>query len=331
MVNVNEGVWGSGAFPCVCSEFTPVTEAAALAAGRHMGHGDTAAADGAAAVAMRSAFADLPVTARVVIGEGEPGHPAALRPGEIVGGGGPACALAVDSLEGTDTVARGQGGAMSVIVVAAPEHVMSLPDMYMQKLVVGPRAAGRVDIEAPVADNLLAVADAYDRAPADLTVIMLDRPRHESLVAEVRRVGARIKLIADGDITASIAAAVEGTGDQVYIGIGRAAEGVIAAAAMRCLGGEIQAKLWPLSRKEVEQARAHGIDDIETVLRTDDMVKGDVIFSATGVTSGDFLRGIDYFRDGARSHTLVMCTRCRIVRFVDTIHLFSDERREIRL
>jgi fructose-1,6-bisphosphatase II len=220
---------------------------------------------------------------------------------------------------------------MSVLVVAAPEHVMSLPDMYMQKLVVGPRAAGRVDIEAPVAYNLHAVADAYDRAPADLTVIMLDRPRHESLVAEVRRVGARIKLIADGDITASIAAAVEGTGDQVYIGIGGAAEGVITAAAMKCLGGEIQAKLWPLSRKEVEQARAHGIDDIETVLRTDDMVKGDVIFSATGVTSGDFLRGIDYFRDGARSHTLVMCTRCRIVRFVDTIHLFSDERREIRL
>lgn len=330
-MDVSAKTWTPGVFPCVCSEFAPVSEAAALAAGRYLGQGDTAAAAGAAAAAMRSAFADLPVTAHVVIGKGEPGDRVGLPPGETVGAGGPLCSLAVDPLEGTDIVARGLGGAMSVVVVGAPEHILSLPDMYMQKLVVGPRAAGRIDIEAPVADNLRAVADAYDRAPTDLTVIVLDRPRHESLVAEVRRVGARIKLIADGDITASIAAAVEGTGDQVYIGIGGAAEGVITAAAMRCLGGEIQAKLWPLSRKEVERARAHGIDDIEMVLGTDDLVKGDIIFSATGVTSGDFLRGIDYFRDGARSHTLVMCTRCRTVRFVDTIHLFSDERREIRL
>lgn len=315
----------------MCAEFTRVTEAAALAAGRFMGQGDSVVADEAAAEAMRAALRELPVTARVVIGEREEGSAGGIRVGDRIGSGSVDCDIAVDPLEGTDTVARGQGGAMSVLVVGAPGQILSLPDMYMQKLVVGPRAAGSIDIEAPVADNLMAVAQAYDRSVADLTVIMLDRPRHESLVADIRKAGARIKLIADGDITASIAAAVDGTGDHLYIGIGGAAEGVMTAAAMRCLGGQIQAKLWPLSRREVEKAAQHGIDDIEMVLHTHDLVLGDVVFAATGVTGGDFLRGVDYFREGARSHTLTMCTRCRIVRFVDTIHLFSDERREIRL
>jgi fructose-1,6-bisphosphatase II len=209
--------------------------------------------------------------------------------------------------------------------------MLAAPDMYMQKIVVGARAAGRVDIDLPLTDNVLAIADAFQRKPQELTVITLDRPRHEDLIAEIRSTGARIKLIPDGDITASISAAVQGTGDHAYIGIGGTAEGIITAAAMRCLGGDIQAKLWPLSRREVQKARELGIDDIEAPLSTDDMVSGDVIFAATGVTRGDFLRGVYYFRDGARSQSLLMCTRCRSVRFVDAIHLFTDERREIRL
>jgi fructose-1,6-bisphosphatase II len=323
---------GNGAGRCRCDEFVPVTEAAALAAGRWAGRGDGWAADAAASEAVISALAGLPIEGTVVVGESESEQGPFLRTGDRVGAaGGRRCDLAVDALECRDGVAWGQGGAMSVLAVGAPGAIMSAPDMYMQKLAVGASAAGSIDIEAPIADNLRAIASAYGLGVEEISVIILDRPRHEDLIAEVRKAGARIKLIPDGDITASITAAVRGTGHHAYVGIGGAREGVVTAAALRCLGGEIQVKMWPLSRREIERAREHGIEDIEARLVTADMVKGDVIFSATGVTTGEVLKGVSFFHEGARTQTLLMCTRCRVVRFVDTIHLFSDDRREILL
>lgn len=320
-----------GDWRCLCNDFVGATEAAALASGRWMGQGDGEAADRAATEAMAATLDRLPISGVVVIGEGLEGEAARLFVGERVGSGGAPCDLAVDALEGTDIVARGQGGAMSVLAVGTAGRLMSMPNMYMQKLVVGPRAAGRVDIDGRVTDTLSVIADVYGRSVQELTVVILDRPRHEDLVAEVRRAGARIKLITDGDVTAGIAVAVEGTNDQLYIGIGGAAEGVITAAAMHCLGGEIQAKLWPLSRKEVETARQHGIDDIEATLRTDDLVGGEVIFAATGVTEGEFLKGVEYLGWGVRTHSMVMCNRCHEVRFIQSTHLDPDTRRAIRL
>jgi fructose-1,6-bisphosphatase II len=316
---------------CLCHEFVSLTEAAALAAGRWVGRGDGRAADAAASEAVIAALARMPIEGTVVVGESGSVEGPFLRTGDRVGAGGRRFDLAVDALECRDSVAWGQGGAMSVVALGAPGAIMSAPDMYMQKLAVGARAAGKIDIEAPIADNLRAIADAYGLEVDEISVIILDRPRHEDLIAEVRKTGARIKLIPDGDITASITAAVRGTGYHAYVGIGGAREGVVSAAALRCLGGEVQVKMWPLSRREIERAREHGIEDIEARLVTADMVKGDVIFSATGVTTGEVLKGVSFFHEGARTQTLLMCTRCRVVRFVDTIHLFSDDRREILL
>lgn len=316
---------------CLCSEFVRATEMAALAAGPWMGQGDGQGGRAAATTAMRGALDTLPVSGTVVIGKGQLEGESELQAGQSVGAGGAECDLAVDALEGTDCLAKGQGGAMAVLVAADPGTIMAAPEMYMQKLVVGARANGVIDIEKSVSDNLHAIADAYGRTIGEITAIILDRSRHEDLIAEVRRAGARIKLIGDGDISASISAAVRGTGTQVYIGIGGSAEGIITAAAMGCLGGEIEVKFWPLSRREIEQARELGIEDIEATLTTGDMVKGDVVFVATGVTGGEFVKGIRYFHEGARTHSLLMCTRCRMVRFIDSIHLFSNERREIQL
>jgi fructose-1,6-bisphosphatase II len=316
---------------CICQDCVAVTEAAALAAGHWVGRGDGKAADAAASEAVVAALAKLPIEGTVVVGESEAEQGPFLRTGDRVGAGGRRCDLAVDALECRDPVAWGQGGAMSVIAMGGSGAIMSAPDMYMQKLAVGASAAGSIDIEAPIAHNLRAIASAYEREVDEISVIILDRPRHEDLIAEVRKTGARIKLIGDGDITASITAAVRGTGYHAYVGIGGAREGVITAAALRCLGGEIQVKMWPLSRREIERAREHGIEDIEARLVTADMVKGDVVFSATGVTTGEVLKGVSFFHEGARTQTLLMCTRCRVVRFVDTIHLFSDDRREILL
>jgi len=316
---------------CLCNDFARATEAAALASGRWVGQGDAAAADRAAAEAMAATLDRLPIAGVVVIGKEAGGEVPHLHVGERFGSGGAPCDLAVVALEGTDIVARGQAGAMSVVAVGPAGQLMSMPNMYMQKLVVGPRAAGLVDIDARVTDTLHALARIYERAVEEVTVIILDRPRHEDLIAEVRGTGARVKLITDGDVAAGIAVAVEESQDQLYIGIGGAAEGVITAAAMHCLGGEIQAKLWPLSRREVESAREHGIDDIEATMRTGDLVSGDVIFAATGVTEGEFLKGVEYLGWGVRTHSMVMCNRCRDVRFIHTTHLNADTRRGIRL
>jgi fructose-1,6-bisphosphatase II len=185
-----------------------------------------------------------------------------------------------------------------------------------------------VDILKPVEENVRAIAEGYGRAPNDITTIVLDRPRHEDLIEDIRRAGARIKLIPDGTVTAAISAAVRGTNDHLAIGIGGTRQAVMTAAALRCLGGEIQAQLWPTSRREIEAAHEHGIENIERVFKTEDLAPGDIIFAATGVSTGDLLRGVRFLADSAWTHSLVMCTRCNWVRFVEGIHFFARERRE---
>jgi fructose-1,6-bisphosphatase II len=206
--------------------------------------------------------------------------------------------------------------------------VMRFPQMYKRKLAVGPAARGRVDLRRPVAENVRAIADAYGRNPNDVTAIVLDRPRHTDLIEELRASGARIKLIQDGDVTSAITAAIRGTNDHLAIGIGGARQTVMAAAALRCLGGELQAQFWPVSRTEIVQAREYGFEDMEKVFTIDELAPAEVIVAATGVTNGDLLRGVRYLTDSARTQSLVMCTRCNWVRFVDGIHFFARERRE---
>jgi fructose-1,6-bisphosphatase II len=217
---------------------------------------------------------------------------------------------------------------MSMIAVGDAGSFPRLPNMYMRKMAVGPTARGRIDLSLPVGDNVRAIADAFGRNPEDITTIVLDRPRHEDLVEELRDAGARIKLIADGDVTATISAAIRGTNDHFAIGIGGARQAVIAAAALRCLGGELQAQLWPVTRTEITQAAEFGIDDVERVFTGDELAPGEVIVAATGVSNSDLLRGVRYFADSARTHSLVMCTRHNWVKFIDGIHFFARERRE---
>ncbi|OPZ79057.1 MAG: Fructose-1,6-bisphosphatase class 2 [Actinobacteria bacterium ADurb.Bin444] len=311
-------------FHCMCHEFVRVTEAAALAAGRWMGKGDGPAAEEAARAAMHDAFRFVPIEGTIVVGEGEDREVGPLAVGNVVGFGGRACDIALTALEGANIVARGQAGAIAAVAAGAPGSIMRAPDMYMQKIVVGSPAVGRVDIEAPVEDTVQAIADAHGLKTGELTVIVLDRPRHDDLVAILRKAGARIKLIPDGDVMAGIATAVRGTGDHAYIGIGGAPEGIMTAAAMRCLGGEIVAKFWPLSRSEIARARSYGIEDIEARLHTNDMVRGHLVLAATGVTNGDVLRGVQYQPGGARTQTVIMCTKCRQIRYVNTVHDLSD-------
>jgi fructose-1,6-bisphosphatase II len=315
--------------PCICDSFVRATERAALAAARWLGRADQVAAEEAARAGMAAALELLPIEGRVVIGA-EEGHD--LTPGSIVGLGGPSYDLALDPLEGPGIVARGGNGAMSMIAVGEPGSLMTLPDMYMRKMAVGPVARGRIDIHRSMAENIEAIADAFGRGVNDVTTIILDRPRHHDLIEEIRAAGARIKLIPDGDVTASVSAAIRGTNDHLAVGIGGTRQAVMTAAALRCLGGELQAQLWPTTRGEIEAAREQGIDDIQRVFTIDDLAPGETIVAATGVSNGDLLRGVRYLADSARSHSLVMCTRCNWVRFIDGTHFFRRERREeIRL
>ena len=315
---------------CRCEAYATATESAALMSGRWLGRGDVEGAERAATEAMRAALDTLPIEGRIVVGSGDDGDP--LSVGTTVGSGGEAVDLAVDPLEGRGVVARGGYGAMAMIAVGGAGTFPRLPDMYMRKVAVGPVARGRIHLEEPVGENVRAIADAFGRNPNDITTIVLDRPRHEDLVDEIRAAGARIKLIQDGDVTASITAAIRGTNDHLAIGIGGARQAVLSAAALRCLGGELQAQLWPTSRNEVAQAAEYGIDDPAKIFTTDDLAPGHVIVAATGVTSGDLLRGVRYLADSARTHSLVMCTRHNWVRFVDGLHFFARERRgEVRL
>jgi fructose-1,6-bisphosphatase II len=311
---------------CLCENYARVTEAAALAGARWLGRADEAGADRDSARAMREALDEFPIEGRIVIGSADEESP--LRAGQEIGAGGIAADLAVDPLEGRGVVARGGNGAMSMIAVGDPGSLLQLPDMYVRKMAVGPRARGAIDLLKPIGENIRAIADAFGRRVNDVTTIVLDRPRHHDLIEEIRAAGARIKLIQDGTVTASISAAIRGTNDHLAVGIGGTRQAVMSAAALRCLGGELQAQLWPTTRTEIERAVEAGIEDVGRVFMTEELAPGEVIAVATGVSNGDLLRGVRFLADSARTHSLVMCTRCNWVRFVDGIHFFARERRE---
>lgn len=309
----------------MCDAYARVTETSALAAGRWLGRGDQDGALEAALAGTREALDRLPIDGQVAIG---PGEETSLAIGAVVGTGGRRVDLAVDPLEGPAVVARGGTGAMAMVAVGDPGTLPGLPQMYMRKMAVGPVGHGHVDLRRPIGENVDAIADAFGRRPNDLTAIVLDRSRHHDLIEELRESGVRIKLIQDGDVTSSINAAIRGTNDHIAVGIGGSRQAIIAAAALRCLGGELQAQLWPTSRTEIELARDAGLDDVEHVFTIEELAPEDVIVAATGVSNGDLLRGVRYLADSARTHSIVMCTRCNWVRFIDGIHFFARERRE---
>ncbi len=313
-------------------EMVRVTEAAAIASARFMGRGERDGADRAAVEAMRRTMDETDIAGTIVIGEGERDEAPMLYIGEQVGrpGGGSANAvdIAVDPLEGTNLVATGQGNAITVLAASEKGGLTNAPDTYLEKLCVGPVAAGAVDITVSPAENCGRIAEALRRKVEDITVIILDRPRHADLIAEVRSTGARIKLISDGDLSAAIACAVQGTGVHAVMGIGGAPEGVITAAALRCLGGEIQARFRFRNDEERERAvQMMGHADEDRVYRTEDLASGDqLVFAATGVTPGELLQGVRFFGGGARTHSLVMAYQMKQIRFVDTVHMFDRER-----
>jgi len=310
---------------CLCDSTARVTERAALAGARWLGRDDQEGAEEAAFSGMRDALERLPIDGRVVIGGDDED---ALAAGREIGAGGERVDLALDPLEGRGVVARGGNGAMSMLAIGEPGSLLALPPMYMRKLAVGPRARGQIDLRRSAGDNVRAVAEAFGRTVGDITTIVLDRPRHHDLIEELRAAGSRIKLIQDGTVTASISCAIRGTNDHLAIGIGGTRQAVLSAAALRCLGGDLQAQLWPTSRLEIEQAREQGIDDVERIFTTEELARGEVIVTATGVSNGDLLRGVRFYADSARTQSLVMCTRCNWVRFVDGLHFFTRERSE---
>ncbi|MFF0149113.1 fructose-1,6-bisphosphatase II [Amycolatopsis sulphurea] len=303
-------------------ELVRVTEAAAMAAGRWVGRGDKIGGDGAAVDAMRQLVSTVSMRGVVVIGEGEKDEAPMLFNGEEVGNGdGPDCDVAVDPVDGTTLMAKGMPNALAVLAVAE-RGAMFDPSavFYMEKLAVGPDAAGKVDIAAPVAENIRRVAKAKNSSVSDVTVCVLDRPRHERLVKEIREAGARIRFISDGDVAGAIAAARPATGVDLLLGIGGTPEGIIAACAMKCLGGELQGKLWPKDDAEREKALAAG-HDLDRILLTDDLVRGDnTFFCATGVTDGDLLRGVHYRAGGATTQSIVMRSKSGTVRMIDGYH-----------
>ena len=307
-------------------DFIRVTEQAAIAAAKTMGLGDRPRSDEVSVEAMRHELDQLPIAGRVVIGEGERDEAPMLYVGEQVGEhkgreDGVGVDIAVDPLEGTNLCATGAPDATCVLAASERGGLLHAPDTYMDKIVVGPTARGTIHIDAPVAENLRNLAQAFRRDIEDLTIVVLDRPRHSRLVADIRAAGARIRLIGDGDLSAGIAAAVRGTGVQAVMGIGGAPEGVITAAAMRCMGGEIMARLVALDDHQKQRLTALGYTDLSRIYRTEDLAPGDqILFSATGVTDGELLKGVRFFGGGARTSTLFMSLTRRMIRFVDTIH-----------
>lgn len=303
-------------------ELVRVTEAAALASARWMGRGKKEEADNAATEAMRKVFDTIPMQGRVVIGEGEMDEAPMLYIGEELGtGSGPKVDVAVDPLEGTSIVASGQWNALAVIAIADKGNLLHAPDMYMKKIAVGPESVGKVDINAPIIDNLKAVAKAKNKDVEDLVVTVLNRERHVELIEEIREAGARIKLISDGDVAGAINTAFGDTGVDLLLGTGGAPEGVLAAVGLKCLGGEIQGKLLPQHDHELERCKKMGIDDISKVFFMDDLVKGDdCILAATGVTDGELLKGVRYLGPSATTQSIVMRAKSGTVRFVDGTH-----------
>jgi fructose-1,6-bisphosphatase II len=305
-------------------ELVRVTEAAAMAAGRWVGRGDKNGADHVAVEAMRATISGVSMSGTVVIGEGEKDAAPMLYNGEEVGDGiGPPCDVAVDPIDGTTLTAKGMNNAIAVLAVA-PRGTMYDPSavFYMEKLVAGPEAADVVDIRLPVAENIHAVAKAKGSTPEDVTVVLLDRPRHEQLVDDIRATGARIKFIVDGDVAGAIMASLPDTGIDLLLGIGGTPEGIIAACAMKCTGGVIQGRLWPRDDEERQKAldAGHYLDD-DHILHTDDLVTGDdCFFSATGITDGDLLKGVQYDRRSATTQSLVMRSRSGTVRLITSHH-----------
>jgi fructose-1,6-bisphosphatase II len=303
-------------------ELVRVTESAALAAARWMGRGDKNGADGAAVAAMREVLHTVSMDGIVVIGEGEKDHAPMLYNGENIGDGSPpAVDIAVDPIDGTTLTALGRGNALAVIAMSERGTMFDPgPCVYMEKIAVGPDAAGVIDIRASVSENLEAVAKAKGENVRDLTVVILDRDRHGDLITEVRTAGARVRLISDGDVYGAIATAWRDAGTDVLFGIGGTPEGVIAAAALKCMGGELQGRLWPRNDEERRAALDAGYD-IERVLTTDDLVQGDnCFFAATGITDGELLRGVHFDSRGATTQSLVMRSKSGTVRLINASH-----------
>ena len=292
-------------------EFVRVTEWAAIAAARSVGRGDKNLTDGLAVDAMRKMFDTVNISGTVVIGEGELDEAPMLYIGEKVGAGGDEVDIAVDPVEGTNLVAKGQPGSIAVIAIAPKGCLLHAPDMYMEKIAVGPRAKGCIDINAPVEDNLHRVAKALQRDIDDITVVVMDRPRHADLIERIRKTGARIELITDGDVNP-----------------------IVNAAALKCLGGDMQARLCPESEEQIQRCYKMGIKEINQVLTIDDMVKGDdCMFTATAITDSTLLKGIRYFGGGVRTHSISMRYKTGTVRFVDAVHKLedSDEQFSVKL
>lgn len=302
-------------------ELVRVTEAAAVAASRWMGRGLKNEADDAATTAMRTVFDTIPMQGVVVIGEGEMDEAPMLYIGEELGTGtGPAVDVAVDPLEGTNIVAAGGWNALAVIAIADKGNLLHAPDMYMNKIAVGPEAVGKIDIDASVTENLHAVAKAKNKDIGDVVATVLNRERHTAIIEEIRAAGARIKLINDGDVAAAINTAFDETGVDILFGLGGAPEGVIAAVGLKCLGGEIQGRLVPSNEEEARRCEKMGID-VNKVLRMDDLVKGDdAIFAATGVTEGELLGGVQFKGGYCETHSLVMRSKSGTIRFVEGRH-----------
>ncbi len=313
-------------------EFVRVTEQAALRSGRLMGKGDKEGADQLAVDGMHAEFAKTPITGTVVIGEGEMDEAPMLYIGEKVGMGGEEVDIAVDPLEGTNLVAKGQNGAIAVLAIAPKGCLLHAPDMYMEKLCVGPRGKGLIDIDKPVTENLAALAKGMDREISDLTVVILDRERHEKIIRECRQAGARIRLITDGDVAPAVECGIEGSGIHMVIGSGGAPEGVLAAVGLKCLGGDMQARLLPQNKEEITRMHEMGIDDPSRVLTLDDLVSGDdCIFAATAVTDCNLMRGVQYFGGGCRTQTMLLRYKTGTVRFIDTIHRIGEEKTPVKL
>lgn len=323
-------------------EFLRVVEQAAIACARTMGQGDRHESDRVAVEAMRKRMDTVPIDGTVVIGEGERDEAPMLYIGEKVGlanaeavdgrtaGSYPEVDIAVDPLEGTNLCATGSPNAIAVLAASDAGGLLHAPDIYMEKLIVGPSSKRAVSLDAPVAENLGAIARCLDRSVEDLVVIVLDRPRHEKLIREIRAAGARIRLISDGDLSAGIAAAVVGTGVHAVMGIGGAPEGVLVAAAMRCLNGEIFARLVLTKPEDEKRCQEMGVTDLKRVYTSADLASGEsIIFAATGVTDGTLLKGVRFFGDGTRTSSIIMQTKPHRVLFIDSIHV--DTTREVKI
>lgn len=328
---------GSMAIGAAAMEYVAVTEQVALQVARMEGAGQPEEAYTLATETFREELAGVSACGRVAILReerlDERGRMRSLKVrqgilgvGDELGRGSTEVDLAVEPVEGLDLLTKGQDGSIAAVAAAPRGSMLRTPDMYMRKLIVGPRAKGNIDIDAPVADNVRAIAEAVQRKPSEITIAVLDRERHEDLIEEIRSTGARIQMRAEGDLTPAIAVGVRGADLHAVIGVGGAPEGILAAALIKCLGGEIQAKMWPTQRSQVEKLKENGLEDPERKLTMDDLVRGEeVVFSATGITRGETLREVRYFRGGGRTHTLVMSTRPRMIRLVDTIHALEPD------